>query len=136
VIPQANPCERTSGWLVADLGAEAHYECELVTSPPADDLEGGSLTYGRFATADLARRRFDEALEFEYSDGARPCDRATVRAVRARIGAGEAECLITDEWAGIWWTPDRSRVLGILDFAPSTNPEALAKAWERVLDAG
>ena len=135
-IPDANPCERDkNGWTIEALGADRHYECELTTSPPPDGLEGGSLAYALFSSAREARNAFDTGLDGEYDEGSSLCRPSAARAIRAVYRRGQATCLVADEWVGIWWNDDRSRVLGMVDFAPSTSLEDLIEAWRRVISS-
>lgn len=135
-IPEANPCQRMKkGWMVTDLEAEEHHECKLTTSPPPNDLELPSLVYGLFSSATKARKEFDEGLRFEYDNGATNCPQRSLRRMRDVLGQGDFACFVDgdDEYIAMWWNVDRSAVLGVLDFAASTEPKTAVEAWVRVL---
>lgn len=135
-IPTANPCRPDRGWMVTDLGAEEHHECELTTSPPPEGLELPSLVYGRFSSAARARSSFDEGLDFEYRDGAQSCPQSSSRRMDDVLGQGDTACLIDGEYISMWWNEDRSPVIGNLQLAASTEPEKAIAAWERVISSG
>ena len=122
--------------MVAGLGAQVHYRCELKTSPPSGNLE--SLTYGLFASAEEARKRFGEGLDFEFSEGAELCSKSVRDRMREILSEGESTCFVDagGEYLAIWWNGNGSRRLHELHFDPSTKPEEAVQDWERILSKG
>ena len=124
--------------MITELGAQEQYKCKLETSPPPGNLESSEISYGLFASADKARKQFDEGLRFEDEEGAESCSQSVLRRMREILSEGDSWCFVQGEreYLAIWWNENGSRVLGVVDFVPSTKPETAVQAWERILSKG
>ena len=138
-IPKATSCDPVkNGWMVPGLGAQVQYRCELKPRPPSGNLQSSTLTYGLFASADEARKRFDEGLLFEEEEkGAELCSKSVRDRMGEILSEGHSSCFVHErEYGAIWWNGNGSRRLYEVQFDPSTKPEDAVQEWEGILSEG
>jgi TIR domain-containing protein len=138
-VPERNrPCERgtgAEGFWMRDLGAQEQANCRLAANQSTPSLVGGSLSYGRFASAAAARAGLGDSESFGISgEDAVRCDRATLRRMHALYSDGRATCLRrADRGLIIEWNDDGSSVMGHMTYDAPTSTAAALRSWSRTI---